>query len=65
VLKIEPARSADHVTGWLDSDGRVISHWRLPKNEDIPSQPFSLERLISTYPDVPQESSTAQESEGL
>jgi len=61
VIMLTPTQSADHAIGWIDGRSKAVIHWRLLTNEEIPSEPFTLERLLATYPDVPRNTSTAQD----
>ena len=61
MLRIEPVRTADHVTGWIDDTDQLVTHWRLLKDEEIPSEPFSNARILETYPAIPYAISTAED----
>jgi hypothetical protein len=61
VVDLTTIRSESHLFGWLDDNGRLEVHWRLVRNDEIPSSPFTIERLIETYPDIPRSISTAED----
>lgn len=61
LTKVESVRGADYVLGWLGTDGRLVAHWGSVEPEQIPSAPFTFERLVAAYPDLPRKTSTAQD----
>lgn len=61
VITLTPTMPADHAIGWIDKSDKVVIHWRLVKNDEIPGEPFTLDRLFATYPEVPREVQTAED----
>jgi len=61
VIDLAPTRTVNHAIGWVADTGQTVVHWRLLKNEEIPSPPFTKAMLFQTYPDVPYTVSTAEE----
>lgn len=61
VIHLKPVRSESHLIGWIDSTGQPRLHWRLLKNEEIPSRPFTKAMLLDTYADIPYAVSTAED----
>jgi len=61
VLAIKPTRLEDHALGWIDPSGQIVVHWRQLKNEEIPGEPFTIPKLVATYPDVQHTISTAED----
>lgn len=61
VIRLAPNRTADHLIGWLDPSGELRTHWGT--DVEIPGQPFTKERLLATYPDIPRRISTVQDKQ--
>ena len=61
VIDLTGVRTESHLLGWLEENGGLQVHWRPVRNDEIPSPPFTIARLLETYPDIPHVVSTAED----